>query len=77
MGKPKIAQLNQDSTKMLSEKTNEDFNKKKPDPKDPNEIKSSVTDPPLNIVYDKQKFKHAEKFYKIYYGEENYENDEK
>jgi len=77
MGKLKTAQLDQDYTKMLSVKTNEDFNKKKTDPKDPNELKSSVTDQPLNIVYDKQKFKHAEKFYKIYYGEENYENDEK
>ena len=62
---------------MLSEKTNEDFNKKKPDPTDPNEINSSPSAQHLNIGYDKQKFKSVAKFYKIYYGEENYENDER
>jgi len=39
MGKNKTDNLNQDSEAMLKEKTNQDFNKQKPNPNDPNQNK--------------------------------------
>lgn len=39
MGKNKTVNLDQDSEGMLKEKTNQDFNKQKPNPIDPNQNK--------------------------------------
>jgi hypothetical protein len=49
MKKNKVPVLRQRSADMLNQKTNEDFNNKKPNPEDPNEKKNTpITKVPVN-----------------------------
>ncbi len=49
MKKKKVPVLTPPSADMLNQKTNEDFNNKKPNPEDPNEKKSTpLTKAPVN-----------------------------
>ena len=50
MKKIKKKPLVQDPESMLSQKTNEDHNKQKPDPKDPNETKNDPHVADSNVV---------------------------
>ncbi len=52
MGKNKTGQTNPPAGDMLTQKTNEDFNKKKPNLKDPNEQKGQPDTAAPIIAYD-------------------------